>query len=151
MIKEIDITNPELAQQVLRVQVPSYMVEAKIINFYDIPPLHDTVESLQKCEETFYGYYIDSVLCGAISFKNENRILDIHRLIVEPTHFRKGIASKLLEHLEQSVKDFDIITVSTGALNHPAIQFYETHGFTQIDVRTITKGLSLAFFEQRIR
>ncbi len=38
LIKKIDITNPEIAEEVLSVQLPSYQVEAELIDFYDIPP-----------------------------------------------------------------------------------------------------------------
>ncbi|GGN55645.1 hypothetical protein GCM10007971_14640 [Oceanobacillus indicireducens] len=88
MIKKIDITNPEVSQEVLNIQIPSYNVEAKIIDFYDIPPLKDTVQSLQQCGETFFGHYLNKELCGVFSIKTDGRIIDIHRLMVHPKHFR---------------------------------------------------------------
>ena len=45
--KKIDITNPKLAKDVLNIQIPSYKVEAEIIDFYEIPPLKDRVDTLQ--------------------------------------------------------------------------------------------------------
>lgn len=89
MIKKIDITNPKLAKEVLNIQIPSYNVEAEIIDYYELPPLKDTVETLQQCEETFFGYYVNEELCGVISMKVDNGIIDIHRLMVHPKHFRK--------------------------------------------------------------
>ena len=55
MIKKIDITNPIFAKEVLNVQIPAYKVEAEIIDYYDIPPLRDTVETLQQSQETFFN------------------------------------------------------------------------------------------------
>lgn len=124
MIRKIDITDPKMANDVLKVQIPSYMVEAKIINYYDIPPLKDTVETLQACNETFFGYFIHEELCGAISLKIENKIIDIHRLIISPKHFRKGIAKRLLEFIERNYQYIKTIIVSTGAKNLPAVNFY---------------------------
>lgn len=92
MIKKIDITNPGISKEVLNIQIPSYKIEAEIIDFYDIPPLKDTVHSLQQCGETFFGYYLNDELCGVISIKIDDGIIDIHRLMVHPYHFRKGIA-----------------------------------------------------------
>ncbi|MEK5482790.1 hypothetical protein [Viridibacillus sp. FSL R5-0888] len=57
MIKIIDISNSKNAVDVLNIQIPSYKVEAEIIGSYDIPPLKDTVYTLQHCGETFFGYY----------------------------------------------------------------------------------------------
>ncbi|MDF2066575.1 hypothetical protein [Bacillus sp. Cr_A10] len=70
MIKIIDISVRDNAMDVLNIQIPSYMVEAEIIGTNEMPPLRDTVETLQECEEVFFGYYEYEDLCGAISLKN---------------------------------------------------------------------------------
>jgi hypothetical protein len=33
-----------------------------MIDSVEIPPLKDTVDTLQQCEENFYGYYINGEL-----------------------------------------------------------------------------------------
>ncbi|MEK1833044.1 hypothetical protein AAAC51_41440 [Priestia megaterium] len=53
MIKKLDNKNKEIATEILSIQISSYLVEAKIIDYYDLPPLRDTTDSLQECEETF--------------------------------------------------------------------------------------------------
>ncbi|WP_156857620.1 GNAT family N-acetyltransferase [Oceanobacillus sp. AG] len=143
MIKKIDITNPEVSKEVLNIQIPSYNVEAKIIDFYDIPPLKDTVQSLQQCGETFFGYYLNKELCGVISIKTDGRIIDIHRLMVHPKHFRKGIAEKLLNFIEVELGKFEVIVVSTGTQNAPAVAFYLKNGFLKTEEIQITEFLSL--------
>ncbi len=55
MIQPLLIEQEEVAKQVLQIQIPAYKVEAELIDFYDIPPLKDTVSSLQQCGETFTG------------------------------------------------------------------------------------------------
>jgi GNAT superfamily N-acetyltransferase len=40
--------------------------------------------------------------------------MDIHRLMVHPKHFRKGIAKLLLEFIESNEEDIETIIVSTG-------------------------------------
>ncbi|MBS4190564.1 GNAT family N-acetyltransferase [Bacillus sp. FJAT-49705] len=148
MIKEIDIRNRELAEEVLNVQIPSYMVEAEIIGFSDIPPLKDTVDTLQQCGETFFGYYIEEELCGAISLKVEKGEIDIHRLIVHPEHFRKGIAQSLLDFIECK-EEIETIKVSTGSKNTPAVSLYIKNGFHKVDEVRVNEQLSLTFFEKK--
>ena len=111
LIEKIDITNPKFAEEVLNIQIPSYMIEAELINFYEIPPLKDTVDTLQQCGETFYGYYLNEELSGVISIKIANGVLDIHRLMVHPKHFRKGIAKMLLDFIERCEKGIERIIV----------------------------------------
>ncbi len=150
IIKKIDITDSVLALDVLKVQIPSYMEEAKMINFFEIPPLKDTVDTLRQCEETFFGYYVDGELCGAISLKAERAVMDIHRLIVHPNHFRKGIAKKLLNFIENNIAGIDSIIVSTGSKNEPAINFYEKNGFCKTEESKINERLSITSFRKVI-
>lgn len=150
MIKKIDITNLKLAEEVLNIQIPSYKVEAEIIEFYDIPPLKDTVYTLQQCGETFFGYYLKEELCGVISIKVENGILDIHRLMVHPKHFKKGIAKMLLDFIENDNEGFETIIVSTGSKNIPAVTFYLKNGFSKTEEISITERLSITSFKKEI-
>lgn len=150
MIKHIDITNPESSKVVLNIQILSYKVEAKIIDYYDIPPLKDTVQSLQQSRETFFGYFLNNELCGVISIKTDNRMVDIHRLMVHPNHFRKGIAKRLLSFVEGYFENIERIIVSTGTNNTPAVSFYLNSGFTETGEKRISKSLSLTFFKKEI-
>lgn len=150
MINKIDIINPKLAEEVLSIQIPSYKVEAELINFYDIPPLRDTVSTLQQCGETFYGCYLNGELCGVISIKTEEGVIDIHRLMVHPQHFRQGIAKRLLDFIESGREGNETLIVSTGSRNAPAIYFYEKNGFIKTGETKVMEGLSITSFEKKI-
>lgn len=145
------MTNLNSANDVLQLQLLSYKVEADLIGFYEIPPLKDTIESLQQCGETFFGYYIDNELGGAISYKNENGELDIHRLMVHPNHFRKGIAGELLQYIQTNEVGFETIIVATGSKNAPAVKFYQYNGFQITEERTVAEGVSLTFFKKTMQ
>ncbi|AKG04480.1 GNAT family N-acetyltransferase [Salimicrobium jeotgali] len=149
MIKIVDITDSEVAEEVLNIQIPSYNNEAELTDFFELPPLKDTVHSLQQCEETFFGYYLGEELCGAISVKVVNRVIDIHRLMVHPDHFRKRIATTLLRFIEEGA-DFEAMTVSTGSANEPAVNFYLKHGFVKTGESKITKDFSITSFKKML-
>jgi ribosomal protein S18 acetylase RimI-like enzyme len=150
MIRHIDINNKEIAQSLLNVQIPSYQVEAELINFSDLPPLRETIENLQHCGEKFYGYYINDELAGAISYKVEENTLDIHRLMVAPIHFRKGIGNLLLQFIETVENDVHEIIVSTGANNTPAKNLYFRQGYSAIGEIKVTEGLLLSKFKKKM-
>lgn len=148
MIEQLRVEELETARKIWQVQIPSYQVEAKLINFDQIPPLRESVEDLQRCEETFYGYWIGEELAGAISYKREGDALDIHRMMVHPQHFRKGVASKLLAFVEQVEEGVQRILVATGARNVPAVNLYLRHGFHQVGEQEVAPGVFLALFEK---
>lgn len=147
MIREIDIKDRKAAVQVLSVQLPAYKIEAEIIGCPDLPPLKDTADDLRITGETFLGYFIGEKLYGVISFKEENNVLDIHRLIVHPEHFRKGIAQKLLNFIELRPMNEKMI-VTTGSKNTPAVTFYLKNGFKELKKMEINESLTITAFEK---
>jgi ribosomal protein S18 acetylase RimI-like enzyme len=149
MIRKLDIRVKETAEKVLNIQIPAYQVEAEMIGSFEIPSLKDTVETLQTCGETFYGYYSDEQLCGVISIKVVNEEVDIHRLIVHPNHFRKGIAQALLDFIEANFK-MNRMIVATASKNVPAVRFYKKNGYQVIKEVMVNGNLSLTYFEKQL-
>lgn len=151
LIRKIDITDVNLAKEVLNIQIPAYQVEAELIGFDKLPPLKDTIETLQQSGEKFYGYYIKEELSGVLSLKIENGVMDIHRLFVHPKHFRKGISQTLIDFVQSSEAGYNMITVATGTKNVPAVHFYHKNGFNKLKEIIVEEGLSISLFEKRIR
>lgn len=149
MIQSLAITSQDMAQQIWILQQASYRVEAQLIGWGNLPPLLETVDDLMNCQETFVGYKVGRELAGAISFKRVGETVDIHRLMVHPDHFRKGIASKLLQHVEESQTDWQKLIVSTGALNAPAIELYQQHGFVLVGQKEVEPSLTLVLLEKQ--
>lgn len=147
MIKEINIKDRKAAEQVLSVQLPAYKIEAEIIGYPDLPPLKDTVNTLQITGETFFGYFTGKKLCGVISFKQEKGVLDIHRLIVHPEYFRMGIAQELLNYIERRPM-IEKMVVTTGSKNTPAVAFYRKSGFREVEKIRINDSLTITAFEK---
>ncbi len=85
---------------------------------------------------------------GAISYKREDEALDIHRLVVHPDHFRKGIARALVEHIEGLAGTAARIVVSTGAKNVPAKHLYRSLGFKEVREAEVAPNLRITFFEK---
>jgi ribosomal protein S18 acetylase RimI-like enzyme len=149
MIKKLDNKNKEIATEILNIQISSYLVEAKIIDYYNLPPLKDTTDSLQECEETFFAYYLEEKICGIISFKRDETEIDLHRLIVSPEYFRKGVAQKLLDFVE-TIEGIKSMRTTTGAKNTPAVNFYLKNGFFKLQEVRIDEHLTLSSFRKHL-
>ncbi|MGE7604113.1 GNAT family N-acetyltransferase [Peribacillus sp. NPDC097675] len=147
MMKIITELNSLHGHQLFSLQKKAYAVEAEMIGYFEIPPLLETFDQFTSCKETFIGFFIDGEIAGAISYKNESGQIEICRMIVHPDHFRKGIANALLTHL-QSIVLGEKLTVSTGALNHPARKLYEKNGFLHTKDVEVAPEFFISLYEK---
>lgn len=143
MIHKLLPTSYEVATSILTVQIPAYKIEADYLNSTAIPRLYDTVNDIQSCAETFYGYFSENKLIGFISFVQEEQLMDIHRLVVSPDFFQKGIATKLLSYIFNMFPSSMTYIVQTGKANTPAIALYKKHGFIEVTNTELPDGLVL--------
>ena len=125
MILKLNSTSFEVATSILQVQIPAYKVEADYLNSTAIPRLYDTVNDIQNCVETFYGYFSENKLVGFISFVQEEKLIDIHRLVVSP-NFSKGIATKLLIYIFNMFSSSMAYIVQTGKANTLLLLYIKT-------------------------
>jgi ribosomal protein S18 acetylase RimI-like enzyme len=148
LIQRIDITDHQWASDLLEVQTLAYRVEANLIGYDTIPPLHEDLAALQATDETFLGYVSDGKIYGALSYTRDGGIVDICRVYVHPSHFRKGIAQALLLHLLQLEENADKVVVSTGADNLPAVRLYQKHGFVEVGQTEVATGIHITHLER---
>ncbi|WP_199623655.1 GNAT family N-acetyltransferase [Paenibacillus alkalitolerans] len=141
-----DISQPEHAKSVVELQQLSYPVEAKLIGLETIPPLLDTPDTLMSCGETFIGCFEGDLLAGAVSYKLDGDTVDIHRMMVHPERFRRGIAQSLLDAV-LSVPGARKAVVSTGSANVPAVKLYERNGFKETEKVEIAPAVTITRFE----
>lgn len=134
----LDLSDDTVLHELWTVQRLAYAVEAELIGFDGIPPLHETLDELRATTETFLGLYDEEGLVGAVSYRLEESTVDICRLVVHPRAHRRGIASKLLDALPDGPQ-----VVSTGTRNEPALRLYLKRGFTETGTREVAPGVSL--------
>lgn len=149
MISQINHHDKNIAKQILNVQIPAYKVEAELIGFDGIPQLKDTVETIVASPEIYIGYMIENNLVAFLSYTKVADEYQICRLVVHPTHFKKGIARKIVKYfLKEIVNHHQKVIVSTGADNIPAINLYESEGFTFQNKIEIVPNFYISFFEK---
>lgn len=148
-VGEADLSSDVEARELLAVQVAAYAIEAELLAYPQLPPLFETVDDLRASGERFILAKIAGEIVGATSVASSDTALEICRMVVKPSHMRRGIASRLIEAVELSREDRGSITVSTGEDNVPAIRLYERHGFRIVSRRTLDDGLRLVGLEKR--
>jgi ribosomal protein S18 acetylase RimI-like enzyme len=147
----LDLSDPSLALELLELQRRAYRVEADLIGSEEIPPLRETLAELQSCGETFLGARVDGLLVGAISWRVEGETIDLHRLVVDPAHFRKGLGSALVRGALAAESRARRAIVQTGASNDPAIALYLEEGFVPTEEIEPLPGLRVTRFTKPLR
>jgi len=132
MIVRLDVSDADTASHVLELQRRSYRVEADLIGYDRIPPLMEELDALLACTEEFHGWMESGRLAGAISFRRAGSEIDIHRMMVDPAWFRRGIARRLVRWAS-SLEGVSRLVVSTAEANGPARRLYESEGFRLLE------------------
>ena len=151
-LERLDLTQQGVAAAVLELQRRAYGIEAELIGSDEIPQLSETLEELQASGETFLGAcaYLEGTLVGAISWRVDAGVLDLHRLVVDPNRFRAGIGAALVRAALAAEPEADRAVVQTGSSNEPAKQLYRREGFEEIDEVEVVPGLRVTRFGRRL-
>ncbi|MDX2643754.1 GNAT family N-acetyltransferase [Streptomyces sp. PA03-1a] len=145
----LDLADPGTLRQLWDLQRISYAVEARLIGFDGIPPLHESLDQLRTCDESFLGVRDGSRLVGAVAWTRlPNGALDICRLVVHPDAHRLGVATALLGALD-SVEPAELTVVSTATANLPALALYRRRGFTPVGERHVAPGVTVTLLERK--
>jgi ribosomal protein S18 acetylase RimI-like enzyme len=122
---------------VLAVQHAAYAIEAELIGYPDLPPLHETLAGLQATTEEIWLCCEGDALVGAVGLEHGEEEMVIARLFVAPAFFRRGVGSALVAHALAQAGGRSV-RVGTGARNAPALALYERFGFRRLDVGSAT-------------
>lgn len=128
MIKKLDHRDVSISKEIHHVFQISYIIEAKLLEALDFPPLKRTIKNIRESNTEFYGFWEEADLAAVIEIDKGNNVTHICSLVVDPLYFRQGIANKFLKFTVE-LYNSDIITVETGLANKPAINLYEKFGF----------------------
>jgi ribosomal protein S18 acetylase RimI-like enzyme len=140
-IRDLDPSDPAMGTAIVELQRASYAVEAALIGSDGIPALTETLDEVRAAGWGWLGAVDDVGLCGAIAWDElDDGAIDICRLVVAPRAFRRGVASRLLDALDERFPTRAML-VSTGRDNEPAVTLYRRRGFRQVADREAAPGL----------
>ena len=170
MIRRLDPADPAIAQELVAVQQAAYAVEAGIIGRDVIPAQRETPEQvaaggldvLAALEPppappgaaAGSGPDLDLARAAAarvvafVAYRRTGDELDIHKLVVHPAAFRRGLATRLLAALDAEEPGVQRQTVATAVANGPARALYEGRGFVLVNVREAPGGVRIAELER---
>ncbi|GEM_PF-2710735 len=141
------------ADELLRIQVAAFRIEAEIVGHDRIPYLYETVEDITAPGLRWIADVVEPAdpsgstggadtiaeVRGAVVLAQRQAGLFVTRVIVDPAHHRKGVASGLLGHAQELGQRLFVITSED---NPPGIGMYCKAGFARVrDVETDTGSI----------
>ena len=129
-------------------QRAAYAVEAALLGDDRIPPLHESLQALRSSPLSWLGAFEGDALVGAAAVAETTGELDVHRLVVAPSHHRRGIGRLLVSEVLRRAGDRPVL-VATGRDNVPARRLYERTGFVPDGEDEVLPGLWVSRYVHR--
>ena len=141
---------PKDAEVLLALQKLAYQSEAKLYNDWSIPPLTQTLESL--AEEFAASIILKAVsadhIVGSVRAQMHGNTCRIGRLFVHPAHQGQGIASRLLQSIEECHPKAARFELFTGSMSASNIRLYLRAGYHITRTQTLSPAVELIFLEK---
>ncbi|MET9699117.1 GNAT family N-acetyltransferase [Streptomyces sp. NPDC006529] len=155
-IRPLDLADDATAAAVHRIGLAAYTVEAELIGFDGIPALRESLADLRARPLNWLGAVSEAgdpagFLAWEEPEREDEQVVSIDRLCVDPAWFRRGVGSLLLRHLLDDLLPHRVVRVTTGAANAPAMALYPRMGFVRGADFSPVPGLVMASFTRRPR
>jgi GNAT superfamily N-acetyltransferase len=139
--------------EILALQKKAYISEAVLYRDFNIPPLLQTLESIE--EEFRKGIMLkcveeDFIIGSVRAFRVETTCF-IGKLIVDDLFQNKGIGKKLMQEIEMMFPDANRFELFTGHKSLKNISLYQKIGYNIFDQKEINEHLTLVFLEKIVR
>lgn len=134
MIDRLQLQQATIAdtQSILRIQKLAFQSEAEIYNNFNIPPLVQSLDSMQADFSSFdfYKALYEGKIIGAIKVQLvDKHKLWIGRLAVDPDYQNRGAGKFMMKEIERIYEFVNIYELFTGEKSKRNIQFYKSLGY----------------------
>jgi len=148
--QRIEVAGVEDAAEILGLQKLAYESEARLYDDWSIPPLVQTLESLQS--EFAASRVLKAVDCarivGSVRAREADGVCHVGRLIVAPDFQGSGIGTRLLRSIEAEFPAVRRFELFTGSRSESNIRLYERLGYRRQREQVISPSVTLVFMEK---
>jgi len=140
------------AEEILILQKLAYRSEAEIYNDFNIPPLVQTLESIEKDFENqyFLKAVMDGKIIGSVRAYTKEGTCYIGRLIVHPDFQNRGIGTDLMNEIERIFNTCRRFELFTGDKSERNLYFYQKLGYKIFKKAKITDQTMIVYLEKKI-
>jgi ribosomal protein S18 acetylase RimI-like enzyme len=138
------------AEEILALQKLAYRSEAEIYNDFNIPPLVQTLESMEQDFENqlFLKVLVGGRIIGSVRGYSKDGTCYIGRLIVHPDFQNRGIGTNLMNEIERTLSSCKRFELFTGDRSERNLYLYEKLGYKVFKTAKITDQTNIVFLEK---
>jgi phage replication-related protein YjqB (UPF0714/DUF867 family)/N-acetylglutamate synthase-like GNAT family acetyltransferase len=149
MIERATISDEE---EILALQKLAYRSEAEIYNDFNIPPLLQTLESIEKDFENqfFLKAVFREKIIGSVRAYTKEKTCYVGRLIVHPDFQNQGIGTKLMNEIEKIFNHCKRFELFTGDKSERNLCLYQKLGYKIFRTANITDQTTIVYLEKKV-
>lgn len=131
-------------------QKETYISEAQIYNDFDIPPLTESLDEIQKAftYQIFLKVEREGTLLGSVRAFETEDVCQIGRLIVKQSHQNQGYGSRLLSEIESKFHKAEKYELFTGDKSKKNLHLYKKSGYEVVRQQKVSESLTLVFLHK---
>ena len=138
------------AAEILALQKLAYQSEAAIWNDYMIPPLTQTLESLQAqfADHIILKAVENGEMIGSVRGKQENDTCYIGRIIIHPDRQNRGIGTQLMAAIEAAFPTASRFELFTGQKSERNLYLYQKLGYRIFKEEPLNERVIIVYLEK---
>ena len=139
------------AEEILKIQKLAYQSEAERYNYYDIPPLKQTIEELknQFKNNIILKAMSDGKVVGAVRAYEKNGTCYVGRLAVHPDMQDQGVGTALMQEIEKLYNP-ERYELFVGSKSDKNIYLYKKLGYNIYEKNKYECGDIEIFYMEKI-
>lgn len=139
------------AEALLALQKLAYRSEADIYNDFRIPPLVQTLKSMEEDfkNQLFLKALMDGRIIGSVRAYSKEGTCYIGRLIVDPDFQNQGIGTRLMSEIEKIFNRCKRFELFTGDKSERNLYLYQKLGYRIFKKAKMTDQTNIVFLEKK--
>ncbi|MGI0087545.1 MAG: GNAT family N-acetyltransferase [Nitrosotalea sp.] len=139
-------------EEILLLQKLAYKSEGDLYDDLSIPPLTQTLQSMQDefGRQVFLKATVDEKIIGSVRAFAQEETCYIGRLMVHPDFQHHGIGKKLMNEIESLFKSCKRFELFTGNKSEKNINLYQKIGYKIFKTEEITDKITLVYLEKPV-
>jgi ribosomal protein S18 acetylase RimI-like enzyme len=137
--------------EILALQKVAYWSEAKVYNDFNIPPLVQTLESMEEDfkNQLFLKALVDGRIIGSVRAYSKEGTCYIGRLVVHPDFQNRGIGTSLMNEIERIFYGCKRFELFTGDRSERNLHLYQKRGYQIFNAAKMTDRTNIVFLEKK--